>query len=48
MLPAAIQSSSYRNAVKYQQGGLFTYFFFGPDGHLNSMVQATFDVDYAD
>lgn len=38
----------YRDALKYERDRLFTYFFFGVEGRLVGVAQATFDVEGAD
>lgn len=38
----------YRSALKYSNGKLWTYFFFGTEDHLVGIIQATFDMDEAD
>jgi hypothetical protein len=40
--------SYYRDALKYEKDGLYTYFLFGAGGRLVGVAQATFDVDMAD
>lgn len=38
----------YRDSVKIENDGLYTYFLFESDGHLIGVVQASLDMDYAD
>lgn len=38
----------YRDTIRYEYGGLYTYFFFGEDGLLVGVAQATLQADMAD